>query len=62
MHLVRHPLSALLLVLVALFFIFFVLPTLLKVIFDLLLVLAILWVVSKLMSFHRKYRTGGAKR
>jgi hypothetical protein len=62
MHLVRHPLSALLLVLVILFCIFFVLPTLLHVIFDVLVVLAILWVVSKLMSFHRKYRTSGAKR
>jgi flagellar biogenesis protein FliO len=32
------------------------------VIFDVLVVLAILWVVMKLMSLHRKYRTSGAKR
>jgi len=61
MHLVRHPLSALLLVLVVLFFIFFILPTLLHWIFDIVVVLAIIWVVMKLMGYHRRY-TSGAKR
>ncbi len=55
MHLVRHPLSAILLLLVVLFFIFFILPTLLHWIFDVLVVLAILWVAAKLLGYHRKY-------
>lgn len=56
MHLVRHPLSAVLLVLVALFFVFFVLPPLLHLIFDLVVLAAVVWAVMGLMRFHRKTR------
>ena len=62
MHLVRHPLSAVLLVLVILFFIFFVLSPLLHLIFALVVLFAIVWVVSALMSVHREHRTRVAKR
>ena len=47
MHLVRHPLSALLVILVVLFFVFFLLAPLLHLIFDLLVIAAIIWAVME---------------
>ena len=57
MHLVRHPLSALLVILVVLFFVFFLLAPLLHLIFDLLVIAAIIWAVMELVRFQHNYRS-----
>ena len=54
-HLLRHPLSLVLVVLVALFLIFFVVLPALSLIIHVVIALAIIWTVLSLLRFHRHH-------
>ncbi|MGC8474194.1 MAG: hypothetical protein ACP5PW_07295 [Candidatus Dormibacteria bacterium] len=55
-HLLRHPLSLVLVVLVALFVIFFVVLPALSLIIHVVIALAIIWTVLSLFRFHRNHK------
>ncbi len=59
-HLLRHPLSAVLLALVVLFLAFFVVLPTLTVIFHLIIGLAIIWVLFSLFKVYRHHQHPGA--
>jgi uncharacterized membrane protein YuzA (DUF378 family) len=55
-HLLRHPLSLVLVILVALFVIFFVVLPALSLIIHVVIALAIIWTVLSLFRYHQHHR------
>lgn len=55
-HLIRHPLSSVLLLLVALFVVFFLVLPALSLVFHLVIAVAIIWVLLSLFRFHRGHQ------
>lgn len=55
-HLLRHPLSLLLVVLVALFVLFFVVLPALSLIIHVVIALAIIWTLFSLVRYHQNHR------
>jgi len=56
MHLLRHPLMAVLVALVILFGVFFILPLAVSILLHLIVLALVVWVVLFLFRFHRDHQ------